>query len=283
MNPNVQDDMIEIDLKELLIYLLEKWWILLICTVLGAGLTLAYTVFAMTPQYQSTTSIYILNKNDKENLTTSDLSVSTQLTKDYAKLITSRTVMENVLGSLNLTGTYEALEKKVTVSILSDTRIIEINVTDPDPELARELADEIREQGAERIRQVMDVEAVNVVDEANLPEEPVSPSKKKNTLLGAMAGLVLCGMIFTVKYLFDDSIKTAEDVEKYLGLSTLAMIPVISDEDEKHKLKKKKRLRRDYVPSRYEADFQASTDDLEDVDDLAIPAGKPNKQGKEEI
>lgn len=283
MNPNVQDDMIEIDLKDLIIYLLQKWWILLICTMVGAALTLAYTLFAVTPQYQSTTSIYILNKNDKGNLTTSDLSVSTQLTKDYAKLIKSRTALESVLESLNLTGTYKALSNKVEVSILTDTRIIEISVKDPDPELARELADEVRNQGAERIRQVMDVEAVNVVDVANLPTSPVSPNVKKNTLLGAAVGFILCAMLFVVKYLLDDSIKTAEDVEKYLGLSTLALIPIINEEEEKHhKAKKKKRRKSDYTASRYESDFQTATDDLEDVDDIAVPAGKNQTTGKEE-
>lgn len=281
MNPKAQDDMIEIDLKDLIIYLLQRWWILLLCTVIGAGLALTYTIFAITPQYQSTTSIYILNKQNSGTVTTSDLSVSTQLTKDYAKLIKSRTALENVLESLNLTGTYSALSRKVTVSILSDTRILEISVKDPDPELARELADEVRNQGAERIRQVMDVEAVNVVDVANLPTAPVSPNTKKNTLLGGLIGLILCGMVFVVGYLLDDSIKNAEDVEKYLGLSTLALIPVIGAEEEKHKkVKKKKRRKADYVPSRYEADFQTS-DDLEEVEDM-VPAVGLSKSGKEE-
>lgn len=281
MNPKAQDDMIEIDLKDLIIYLLQRWWILLLCTVIGAGLALTYTIVAITPQFQSTTSIYILNKQNSGTVTTNDLTVSSQLTKDYAKLIKSRTALENVLESLNLSGSYEALSRKVTVSILSDTRILEISVKDPDPELARELADEVRNQGAERIRQVMDVEAVNVVDVANLPTAPVSPNKKKNTLLGALVGLVLCGMIFVVNYLLDDSIKTAEDVEKYLGLSTLALIPVIGSEEEKHKkVKKKKRRKADYVPSRYEADFQTS-DDLEEVEDM-IPAASHTKSGKEE-
>ena len=281
MNPKAQDDMIEIDLKDLIIYLLQRWWILLLCTVIGAGLALTYTIFAITPQFQSTTSIYILNKQNSGTVTTGDLSVSTQLTKDYAKLIKSRTALENVLESLNLTGTYSALSRKVTVSILSDTRIIEISVKDPDPELARELADEVRNQGAERIRQVMDVEAVNVVDVANLPTAPVSPNTKKNTLLGGLIGLILCGMVFVVGYLLDDSIKNAEDVEKYLGLSTLALIPVIGAEEEKHKkVKKKKRRKADYVPSRYEADFQTS-DDLEEVEDM-VPAASHTKSGKEE-
>lgn len=281
MNPKAQDDMIEIDLKDLIIYLLQRWWILLLCTVIGAGLALTYTIFAITPQYQSTTSIYILNKQNSGTVTTSDLTVSSQLTKDYAKLIKSRTALENVLESLNLTGTYSALSRKVTVSILSDTRILEISVKDPDPELARELADEVRTQGAERIRQVMDVEAVNVVDVANLPTAPVSPNTKKNTLLGGLIGLILCGMVFVVGYLLDDSIKNAEDVEKYLGLSTLALIPVIGSEEEKHKkVKKKKRRKADYVPSRYEADFQTS-DDLEEVEDM-IPAASHTKSGKEE-
>ena len=90
-------------------------------------------------------------------------------------------------------------------------------------------------------------------------------------------------MLFVVKYLLDDSIKTAEDVEKYLGLSTLALIPIINEEEEKHhKAKKKKRRKSDYTASRYESDFQTATDDLEDVDDIAVPAGKNQTTGKEE-
>ena len=76
---------------------------------------------------------------------------------------------------------------------------------------------------------------------------------------------------------------TAEDVEKYLGLSTLALIPIINEEEEKHhKAKKKKRRKSDYTASRYESDFQTATDDLEDVDDIAVPAGKNQTTGKEE-
>lgn len=264
-NVNVSDDSIEIDLQELIMFLLRKLWLLILCGIVGGALAYAYTRFMITPQYQSNTSIYILNKaNNTGTITSGELSAGTQLTKDYAQLITSRSVLEGVLEDLNLTGSTGALAGKISVKTLTDTRIIQITVTDPDPELARDIADSVRAQASVHIKNVMDIEAVNVVDVANLPKAPSSPNKMKNAVLGAALGVVLCGMILVVLFLLDDTIKTPEDVERYLGLSTLASIPVIGTEESR---KSSKKASKNSAPSRYEADFQQE-DELEEVEDL---------------
>lgn len=72
----------------------------------------------------------------------------------------------------------------------------------------------------------MDAESVNVVEEGNLPEKPSSPSAMKNTLIGGFLGCVLAVGIILLIYLLDDTIKTPDDVEKYLGLSVLASVPI---------------------------------------------------------
>lgn len=101
------------------------------------------------------------------------------LTKDYAELIQSRQVVETVIAQLNLDLTYEEFLNKITVTTQNDTRILSITVKDEDPYVASQMADAIRVAASDHIQNVMNTEAVNVVDEANIPDEPVSPSIKK--------------------------------------------------------------------------------------------------------
>ena len=124
------------------------------------------------------------------------------------------------------------------VETISDTRLIEITVTDVNPVMAQLIANEIRKIASDRIMEVMDIQAVNVVDEVNLPE-PASPSVPKWTVIGLFLGAVLCAMIIIIRFLLDDTIKTSDDIEKYLELSTLAMIPTIEQQDGKKKRKHK--------------------------------------------
>ena len=125
---------------------------------------------------------------------------------------------------------------KITVTTQNDTRILSITVKDEDPYVASQMADAIRVAAADHIQNVMNTEAVNVVDEANIPDEPVSPSIKKNGLIGAIAGAFIAIVIIIIVYLTNDTIQTSEDVERYLGVSTLGIIPLA----EGHKKSKKK-------------------------------------------
>lgn len=234
-------DEIEIDLLELISVLLGRIWL-----ILGAGMfcgiiCFAVSSFVLTPVYESTTRIYILNKSESQSVTYSDVQMGTQLTKDYAELINSRYVLEEVLQKLSLEMEYKDLLKKVSVDTPADTRIVSITVEDTDPVQAMDIANCVRETASRHIQNVMDIEAVNVVESANMPTEKAGPSVMKWTLAGAAAGiLALCAAVL-IRYLMDDTIKTSEDVEKYLGISTLALIPVAEDGTGTKKKKKKKK------------------------------------------
>ena len=107
------------------------------------------------------------------------MQTSTQLTKDYAELIKSRTVLEGVIAQLNLNITYQQLLGKLTVDTSTDSRIVTIIVSDEDPYTASEMANAIRDMAAEHIQSVMDIEAVNVVDSDKLPsEKPVQALRR---------------------------------------------------------------------------------------------------------
>ena len=128
-----EKDEIEIDLLEVLHILLGRAWL-----ILGVGLFFALVCFMVSkfilvPIYESTTKIYILNKTDDSSVTYSDVQMGTQLTKDYAELINSRYVLEEVIQRLGLKTEYRELLKQVRVSTPTDTRIVAITVEDTEP------------------------------------------------------------------------------------------------------------------------------------------------------
>ncbi|MCR5092887.1 MAG: protein-tyrosine kinase [Lachnospiraceae bacterium] len=229
---NQKKDTIEIDLGEILGVLVGYIWL-----ILAAGLFCALTAFMISkylisPTYESTTKIYILNKQEASNVTYSDVQIGTQLTKDYAELITSRYVIESVAQKLSLDLTYKEMTKKISVNSPTDTRIVAITVEDHDPVLAMNMANAVREVASEHIQNVMDIDAVNVVETANMPTQKASPSVTRWTLIGGFLGIFAVCAIVILKYLFDDTIKSSEDVQKYLQLSTLALIPMAEEIDD---------------------------------------------------
>lgn len=235
------NDEIEIDLLEVCSVLLSRSWLILSTGLFFALICFVLSRFILTPTYESTTKIYILNKTESQNVTYSDVQMGTQLTKDYAELINSRYVLEEVIQKLALDIEYSELLEKVSVNTPSDTRIVSITVEDTDPVQAMNIANCIREVASDHIQNVMDIEAVNVVETANMPTEKAGPSCVKWTLIGGIMGcFLLCGVVL-MQYLLDDTIKSSEDVEKYLGLSTLALIPVAADTADTKKKKKKKK------------------------------------------
>ena len=240
---NLQDNTdIEIDVLELFHVLLNKFWIILLAGIIAGLAFIGGTILFITPQYESTTKMYVLSKQDNNTLTQQDMQTSLSLTKDYAELIKSRTVTEGVIAQLNLDLTHEDLLKKMTVDSATDTRILSITVKDPDTYEACKIANAIRDVAANHIKNVMDIDAVNVVETANIPDQKASPSITKNGIIGGFLGVLLSVVIILIAYISNDTVKTQEDVEKYLGLSILGTIPLMTT-DRKKKKKKQKRAR----------------------------------------
>lgn len=238
------DDEVTIDLAELFGVLWHWIWLILLVALLLGGAAYAFSKFVIPEEFQSTTKIYVLDKESGSGgqTTYTDLQAGAQLTKDYAELITSRTVIEKVMTDNHLESVYDYKKflKKVEVNTPTDTRIVSITVTDTNPALAQALADDIRVEASDLIINTMQIDAVNTYEVANLPTEKSAPSCSKWALIGALLGALLVGGIVTLQYILDDTIKTSEDVEQYLGLSTLALIPLDENIGGTEKGKKKK-------------------------------------------
>lgn len=220
------EDEMEIDLKELLFAFKKKLWLILLAAILGSGIAGALSALVMKPQYTSSSMLYVLSK--ETTLTSlADLQIGTQLTNDYRVLVSSRPVLEVVIEELGLDMSYETLTGKLAISNPADTRILTLTVTDGDPVMAKTIVDAITDRVSEYIGDIMEMEAPKVIEYGQVSMNPVSPNIMRNTAVGGMLGIVLVCGIVTILVITNDTVQTEEDVEKYLGLSTLAVIPAV--------------------------------------------------------
>ena len=250
MEQKYSSDEIEIDLGELLLQYLEHWFKIFLSAVLVAGMMFAYCKLIAVPQYSSTAKLYALNKTDTVT-SMSDIQTGTNLSKDYEVVVSSRPVVEQVIANLGMDISYEDMCNKLTVANQEDTRIISLTIKDSDPEQAKVIVDEFAVVVSAFIAEKMDQAAPSIIEEGYVSYKKVSPSTMKNTVLGGMIGGMLAVGVITVTYLMNDTVANSDDIERYLGLNTLASIPYEEDEDRKdvskkgvRSVRKRKRLKK---------------------------------------
>ena len=243
MEKNIYDDEIEIDLREVFFAIRRKFLVIIATGLFFGCLACIFTKFFMTPVYTSTSSMLVLTK-ETTLASLADLQMGSQLTNDYRILITSRPVLEEVIGNLNLDTDYKTLTEDITVENPSDTRILNISVDNHDAELAAEIVNEISSVSSEFIGDKMEVTPPKIIEKGEIPTLKSGPSMTKNTLLGILIGLLISGGIVVVMIIMDDTIKCEDDIEKYLGIPMLASVPDRKDyisTGRKNKNKKRKR------------------------------------------
>ena len=232
----------EIDLLELLMVMKKHLAAILLAGIVGLVIMFAYTSFLVTPLYSASSMMYVMpdNSNSMNSSTLSDMQVGQQLTSDYSSMIKSRSFMEDVIKKLNLTIDYQKLLEKVEVTNPTSSRILQVIVNDPNPQTAADIANEVASVAESKLKEITGMQAIKIYEEAAVPDRPSSPSLKKNCALGLLAGIVLAMAVITVLYLLDDTIKTEDDIEKYLGMTTLAVLPYNGRKQQRQAQKHKK-------------------------------------------
>lgn len=237
METNRQDE-IEIDLLEIFFLLKKRLWILLLTGIIFAAGTGLFTKYLVQPLYSSTAKLYILTSSTSIT-SLADIQVGSSLTKDYIQLVQSRPVVEQVIENLKLNKTYEGLLEQMTFTNPSDTRILVITAEDPNPVLAKDIVDQFVEVSKVSISSIMKTDEPSIVEYGYVGEKPVSPNVLKNVVIGAALGVFLAAAVVLVIFMMDDTVKSSEDIEKYLGLNTLTAIPMREEEKKARKKMKK--------------------------------------------
>lgn len=221
-----QKQKLEIDLVDLFFFLRKKIWILIAGILVSAILGACYTNFFVQDYYTAKTRMYVLTRSSDSELSSSDYNLANFMVKDYQVLITGENVTREVIDRLTLPMSVQKLADKISVTAIDNTRVLQIVVEDTYPDRAAAIANCVREVSSEQIKQIMDVDAVNLVYEAEVPTQKTGPNLAVNTLLSAVIGMVLTFFALMFVYMMDDTVRTDEEVSRHLGLSTLGVIPI---------------------------------------------------------
>jgi capsular polysaccharide biosynthesis protein len=216
-----------IDLREYIDTIKKRFWIITLITVVAALVSGVVSFYVLEPTYETGTTLMVNKSKSDENkeITSDDIMVNQKLALTYGEIARSRKVLDKVANDLNLNLTYEQLSKAVTISSVKDTEIINIKVQNTNPKLAYKIANKIPEIFAKEVRRITKADSVEVLDYAVVPNNPIKPNKMMNVAIAAVLGMMIgLFLTFLLEYM-NNKIKTPNDIEKYLDLPVLGVVP----------------------------------------------------------
>lgn len=221
-----------LDLSEIFGIIKKRLWIIILITTLAVGASAVLSIYVMTPVYEAESSV-IIGKERQENQETgyaysySDVMMYEKMLKTYGQIAKSRLVAKLASEKLKESGQTDLLygEKEVNVTPYIDTQILIIRIQDRNPNNAMVKVNTLAQAFTEEANRIYPSGNVQVLDAAILPVIPVSPRTNLNMVVAFFLGIMVSlGIIFLIEYM-DNTLKTEEDIEKYLGLSVIGLIP----------------------------------------------------------
>lgn len=224
----------ELDLKELFTIFWNKKIQIILIILIFIVIGIIYTVGFTTPMYSSSTTLVLASSENNtavDNTTagaiSTDVTVNSKLVATYSELVKSKNILRQVISNLGLPVNENTLRSNVAVSSVKNTEIIEITVNNENAEYASKIANEIAKVFTEKVREIYNINNVQVVDEAEIAKTPANINHAKDVVIFAFIGTVIAIGYVLIANMLDTTIKTAEDVEKGFGIPVLVSIPLI--------------------------------------------------------
>lgn len=222
----------EIDLIELSKKIVKHLPMIIIFSIIVGAASFLLSKFVITPKYDSNTTMIVSNSNQNSdpnnpqtNVELGQIQANKALISTYSEIVKSKGIAERVINNLGLDMDYEEFSSKVSIEPVKDTQIISVKVVDTIPERAMDIANETANIFKSSIGEIMNVDNVQILDGAILPEEPSSPNIKKNTAIGIILGFVLGVAVVLFKEIADSSIKSSEEVTEYFDIPVIGIVP----------------------------------------------------------
>ncbi len=238
------DEYMMIDLRKIFYQIMQNIVTIILVTVICAVIGYLVSAFLIKPTYSASAQMLVNNRRDEQSSSTisqSDINASSSLVNTYSIILKSHDVLEKVIDDCKLTDTVGSLSKKVSVSSVNSTQVMRITVTTGNAQEALDVCADIVRLAPDAIINTMDAGSVTVVSSPYTTGRPVSPSKRRYTVIAGLLGLLTCLAIIVVREITNDKFKTSEDIRTVLELNILGVIPEESlNSAQKSKIRKKK-------------------------------------------
>ena len=232
---------VEIDVKEIFRVLLRKAWLIVLCAVVVAAGVLVYTIGFVTPQYQAKVSVYVNNgtANSDGAISSGDYSVALRIVNSYVRILQSDNVLERVIRENDLQVSATQIRGMLSAAPIENTEMFEFQVTCSDPKLAAQIANAIAAVAPEAIPEITGGGSAAIIDYAKVPTGRHSPSYVKNTMIGALVGVLLAVVVIVLQEALNVRIKDEEDLAKIAPIPVLGVIPDLTSTVKQHVYKEK--------------------------------------------
>lgn len=220
--PN-QPEVKTIDLIGLFFAILEKFWLVVICAIVGAML-MGWMAGRSTTTYTATAKLYIVDTSSG-SINIANLQLGTVLTLDYQEVFKTWEVHEMVIEELGLPYTYAQMQSMLSVTNPEDTRVLYITVAFPDAKMAADIANAYAKAAKTFIINTMRGEEPSDFSIALEPSVGYRVSKSSRMVMGFMLGSVLAVGLITLLFVLDNRPRSPEHIENYGGIPTLAVFP----------------------------------------------------------
>lgn len=215
----------ELDLFQLLGLLRKRIW-LVILLPLAVALVVGISSLFLPNEYTASTTMYVLSKNDDATTTVTqqDLNAGQMLTSDVATILKSDRVKNDVADQL---GFENLSDFDLNVNSSTTTRVITLNVTGTDPQQTASVANALVADTSQVASEVMQIQSVNVIDAATVPQSPSGPRRALYVAVGFMAGLFAAVCMVVIEDMLDTRVRNGSDVEEIVGVPVIGQFPQV--------------------------------------------------------
>jgi len=213
-------------LNDLIMLMLRRWKLIVSITMIAVIASAGITYFYLTPVYKASTQILVNQKDADIQVDVMQLRNHIELINTYSVIIKTPAILDKVIDNLGLPYTADQLNQSISVNRDANSVVFSIAVKDSNPGRAVEIANAVAETFQQEIKEIMNIDNVNILAKAELKKNPmpVSPQPKLNIAVAIVFGLLVgVGLAFLIEYL-DNTLKNGKDVESYLGLPVLGSV-----------------------------------------------------------
>lgn len=223
----------ELDLKDIFNMFWNKKGRMIIIIVLFAIIGYFYTMNFVSPVYTSSTTLVLVQADKTEETTdsisTTDITLNSKLVSTYSELLKSKNVIRTVLNNIGIDLKEEDLRKNITVTAVKNTELIQISVINSNPTYAALIANETARVFSQKVSEIYNINNINIVDEAEISQQPSNINHKKDILLFAIVGAVVAFIYVILANILDTTVKTPEEIENLIQVPVLASVQLMNN------------------------------------------------------
>lgn len=227
---SIDRENLEIDLQDIFMYLLYRCWVIILSMVVFAGAAFGYTTTMVEPLYQSDAMLYVNASMSMGDVTisASDVGSGSDLIETYIVILNTRTTLQAISDEIGNEFSRTELSGMISAAAVGSTDVLQVKVTNEDPEMAEKIATAITVVLPEQISTIIDGTSVRIVDTAIVPSTPISPDVTYNTCVGAAIGAFISAALLVLRRLLETKITSVDYLkDKYVDIPLLAVIPII--------------------------------------------------------